>query len=124
MVGLAEVIDDRYEALILLAVFGSLRWGELSASRRRDIDLTVGVLKVERSLTELPGGGYHLGPPKSAAGKRTIAVPAAIMRALKNHLEKYTAPEPDALVFTTPAATPLRHNNFRRHQWLRSPPRI
>ena len=118
MVGLANVIDHRYEALILLAVFGSLRWGELSALRRRDIDLAGGVLKVERSLTELPGGGYHFGPPKSAAGQRTIAVPAAIMPKLKNHLDKYTAPEPDALVFTTPRGTPLRHNNFRRRQWL------
>ena len=56
VVGLAEVIGDRYEALILLAVFGSLRWGELAALRRRDIDQDAGVAKIERSLTELPGG--------------------------------------------------------------------
>src|SRR5262249_4192012 len=34
----------------------------------------------------------------------------------QKHLEKYTRPEPDALVFTTPTGTPLRHNNFRRRQ--------
>lgn len=64
VVGLAEVIEDKYEALILLAVFGSLRWGELAALRRRDIDQAAGVAKIERSLTELPGRGYPLRPAK------------------------------------------------------------
>jgi integrase len=118
VVGLAEVIDDRYEALILLAAFGSLRWGELAALRRRDIDQDAGVAKIERSLTELPCGGYHFGPPKSAAGQRNIAIPAAIMPTLKRHLATYTAAEPDALVFTSPTGAPLRHNNFRRRHWL------
>jgi integrase len=118
VVGLAEVIDDRYEALILLAVFGSLRWGELAALRRRDIDQDASVAKIERSVTELPGGGYHFGPPKSAAGQRNIAIPAAIMPTLKRHLATYTAADPDALVFTSPTGAPLRHNNFRRRHWL------
>ena len=111
VVDLVEAIGQRYEALILLAVFGSLRWGELAALRRRDIDQDASVAKVERSLTELPGGGYRFGPPKSAAGQRTIAVPEVIMAALKRHLETYTGPEPDALVFTSPTGAPLRHNN-------------
>jgi len=118
VVGLADVIGDRYAALILLAVFGCLRWGELAALRRRDIDQAAGVAKIERSLTELPGGGYHFGPPKSAASQRTIAIPGAIMPKLKQHLASHTSPEPDALVFTSPTGTPLRHNNFRRRHWL------
>jgi integrase len=35
----AGAIDQRYRAMILLASFGSLRWGELAALRRRDVDL-------------------------------------------------------------------------------------
>jgi len=31
--------DSRYRALVLLAAFGSLRWGEVTALRRCDIDL-------------------------------------------------------------------------------------
>jgi len=42
---LADAIAPRYRALILLAVFGSLRWGELAALRRRHIDLTSGTLR-------------------------------------------------------------------------------
>jgi integrase len=36
---LAEAIGQRYRALVLLAMFSSLRWGELAGLRRCDIDL-------------------------------------------------------------------------------------
>ena len=118
VVAVANVIDERYRSLILLAVFGSLRWGELAALRRRDIDQDAGVVKVERSLTELPGGGYQFGPPKSAAGHRGIVIPAAIMPTVRHHLATFTAPDPDALVFTSLTGAHLRNNNFRRRHWL------
>lgn len=37
---------------------------------------------------------------------------------LVHHIETFTVDEPDALVFTTPAATPLRRGNFRRRIWV------
>jgi integrase len=61
---LADAIGPRYRALILLAVYGSLRWGELAALQRGDFDLDKSTVRVERSLTEMPGGGYSYGPPK------------------------------------------------------------
>ena len=115
--GLAEAMGERYRALVLLAVFGSLRWGELAALRRRDIDLNLGTVRVERSLSELPGGGYLFGPPKSAAGQRVVVVPAAIKPALAHHLATFTAGQPDALVFTSPTGAPMRPSNFRRRVW-------
>jgi integrase len=115
---LADAIGPRYRALILVAVFGSLRWGELAALRRCDIDLRARTIRIERSLTELPGGGYLYGPPKSEAGKRRIAFPAHIRADLKTHLADFVAQEADALVFTSPTGAPLRHNNFRRRSWL------
>jgi integrase len=75
-------------------------------------------IRVERSLTELAGGGYHDGPPKSEAGKRRVAFPAHITAALKSHLADFVAPEADALVFTSPTGATLRHGNFRRRVWL------
>src|SRR6185437_5925602 len=80
--------------------------------------LAQGTVRVERSLTELPGGGYLYGPPKSAAGHRVVAIPVVIRPELVHHLEAFTADAPDALVFTTPAATPLRRGNFRRRVWV------
>ena len=48
---LAAAIDPRYRALVLLAAFGSLRWGEPAALRRTDLDLDAGTVRIERSLT-------------------------------------------------------------------------
>jgi integrase len=101
-------MGERYRALVLLAVFGSLRWGELAALRRRDVALKLGTVRVERSLSELPAGGYLFGPPKSAAGRRAVVFPAVIKPALADHLAVFTVDHPDALVFTSPAGMPLR----------------
>ena len=117
VVGLVEAMGERYRVLVLLAVFGSLRWGELAALRRRDVDLKLGTVRVERSLSELPGGGYLFGPPKSAAGRRAVVFPAVIKPALADHLVVFTVDHPDALVFTSPAGMPLRPSNFRRRVW-------
>jgi hypothetical protein len=35
----ADAIEPRYRALLLLATFGNLRWGELAGLRRRNLDL-------------------------------------------------------------------------------------
>lgn len=83
---LAEAIDPRYKALVLLAVFGSMRWGELVALRRCDVDLEVGTIRVVRQITELSGGQLAPGPPKSDAGKRVIVLPAAIMPVVRQHM--------------------------------------
>jgi integrase len=105
------------KALILGAPDG-LRWGELAALRRDDIDLAACSVKITRSLTELPDGGYHYGPPKSDAGHRTVYFPDLIAPDLTWHLARFTGPDDDALVFTSPTGSPLRRSNFRRRIWL------
>jgi integrase len=90
---LAEAIDPRYQALVLLAVFGSVRWGELAALRRYDIDLEAGIVRVVRQVTELSGGQLVPGPPKSDAGKRLIVLPAAVMPVVRQHMAWLVKPE-------------------------------
>ena len=115
---LSAAVGSRYRALILVAVFGSLRWGELAALRRCDIDLRSCAIQVHRSLTERPGGGYFYGPPKSDAGRRRVVFPAHIAADLESQLAAFVTSADDALVFTSPTGAPLRHNNFRRRVWL------
>ena len=62
--------DRRYRLLVLLAVFCSLRWGELAALRRKHIDTSVGLVRVEVAVVELINGTIITGPPKSASGVR------------------------------------------------------
>jgi integrase len=59
-------------------------------------------------------GPLYFGPPKSAAGRRTVTVPAAIRSEIKKHLDTLVAADPDALVFTSSRGAVLRRSNFQR----------
>jgi integrase len=83
---LADAVGDRYRALVLLTAFGSLRWGEVIALRRCDLDLAARTVRIERQLTEVRGAGLVLGQPKSDAGRRTVHLPEAIIPVLRHHL--------------------------------------
>jgi integrase len=110
---LAGLVPARFRALILLAAFTSLRYGELAALRRRDIDPRCQTVTVRATLVELQTGGLVFGPPKSAAGLRTVTVPAAIRRDLRGHLRDFVSDDPDALAFTGAKGAALRRSNFQ-----------
>ncbi|MEO3825914.1 site-specific integrase [Actinomadura sp. B10D3] len=111
--GHADVIrDERLRAFILLATFASLRWGEITALRRCDIDLTTRTVRVRHAYVEQANGRMLLGPPKSRAGVRTVTIPAAIVPPLTAHLNKYTEKEAQALIFTGLKGGPLRRSGF------------
>lgn len=64
--------DRRYRALVLLATFASMRWGEATALRRCDIDLDAGTVRVRAAYAERSTGELILGPPKSRASRRVV----------------------------------------------------
>ena len=63
---LANAAGPRYRALVLLACFCGLRWGELAALRRCDIDTEAGTVRVVRQLSEVNGQPPILGRPSPA----------------------------------------------------------
>lgn len=118
VLSLKEVFDladrmkhPRYRALILLSVFGTLRWGEVTGLRRRDLAPDGSWVRVAGALVELPGTGLVYGPPKSRAGLRTNALPEAIRPAIVDHLAEYVRGDPDAWVFTGARGNPIRSGN-------------
>jgi integrase len=74
--------DRRFYALVLLATFSSLRWGEAKALRRCDLDLDARTVRIRAAYIERSTGEMLLGPPKSKAGRRVVGVPDAIIPAL------------------------------------------
>jgi len=76
---LADLVGVRLCALVLLATFASLRWGEVAALRRMDLDLNTGTVSVRQQHVELDSGELLIGPPKSRASVRTVAIPSAIV---------------------------------------------
>jgi integrase len=112
---LADAIDPRYRALVLLAAYGGLRIGELAALRRHRVDLLRGTVTVAETLAEVEGH-VSTGAPKTRASRRTVGLPRAVVEALADHLAGVD-PAPDALVFTAPAGGPLRVSAWRARQW-------
>jgi integrase len=63
-------------------------------------------------------GRLEFGPPKTAASARTVALPAFLVTELERHLERWSGPGPDGLVFPAPEDGPMRRSNFRRRAWV------
>lgn len=114
---IADAADERWRAMILLAAYSGLRWGELGGLRRSHVDLLHRQVRVTRQLTEIRGQ-LGFSTPKTNAGVRTITLPAMIVEVLEEHLGAYGQSGPDGLVFVNPDGSLLRRENFRRRVWL------
>jgi integrase len=75
--------------LVLLTTFASVRWGEVSALARADLDLKARTVRIRAAYVERSTGPLVLGPPKSQAGRRIVGIPAAIVPDLERHLAVY-----------------------------------
>jgi integrase len=114
---LASVVDARYHAFVLLAAYTGLRAGEMIGLRRKHLDLLRRTVMVVEQVQYI--GGRHLTLPlKSAAGRRSVAVPAVVTDDLMDHLGHFAEPGAEGLVFPAPEGGLLRLENFRKRVWL------
>ena len=67
-----------------LAIGTGARRGEIAALRWNDLDLDVAAVRIERSL-EQTKDGLRVKSPKTAAGRRTVSLPAFAVDALRDH---------------------------------------
>jgi integrase len=107
-------VPDRFRALILVTTFGCLRWGEIIALQRCDVDLSAGTVRVRQAFVEHRGTGLILGPPKSRAGVRTVALPKAALSVLKQHMGAHVGEAAEAFVFTGGSGRTLWRGNFNK----------
>jgi integrase len=95
---LAEAIDPRYRALVLVAAYSGLRAGELIGLRRKHVDLLRRTITVVEQVQYI-GGRMLESAPKSSSGRRQVALPGLVAAALEDHLALYSEPGLDGLVF-------------------------
>jgi integrase len=117
LAAITEGMRPAYQAIVLLAAWCGLRFGELAELRRADVDTRAGVVHVRRGVTHTATGPV-VGTPKSAAGVRDVAIPPHLLPAVRDHLAEHTGSARDALLFVSPSGTHLRsdsrmHDEFR-----------
>lgn len=113
---LATAIGPRYRALVLTGAYTGCRFGELAGLRVHRLDLLRRTLTIAETLTEVQGKVF-LGPPKTTAAARQVALPRLLAEELALHLEEWP-PNAKGFVFTSTKGEPIRRTNFRRRAWL------
>ncbi|MBF9129307.1 site-specific integrase [Plantactinospora sp. S1510] len=111
---IAEAIQPRYRLMVLLAAFAQLRFGELVALQRRNIDLDAMELRVRRATAEMEDGTQIDDDPKSEAGKRPISLPNGLRADIESHLKNYAQPGARGRLFLGPQGGIPRRRNFNR----------
>jgi len=76
-----DAVDDHYKVLIRTAAYAGLRWGELAGLRVSRVDPLRRTVTVVGQLNEL-NGTLTYGPPKTAAGRRSVSLPAFLADSL------------------------------------------
>ena len=111
---LADTIDPRYRALVIVACDTALRMGELTALTARDVDLLRRRVTVTRNTVEVSGRLHH-GQVKTKAGRRTVPLSDDAVAALTPLVGGVS--HPDDLLFTSPTGGYLRLAGWRSRIW-------
>jgi integrase len=115
----AGKVEDRFEALYVLAITTGLRRGELLGLRWDDADLERGTLRVGRALVR-EGGRHELGETKTRRGRRRVNLTPRTVAALKAHRKRQLEErmrfsdlyQDRGLIFATRVGTPLNPENL------------
>jgi integrase len=90
-----------FKALVLLAGWCGLRFGEVSELRRKDFDADCTVVTISRGVSHRKGDDgkwCRIGSTKNSE-QRPVTIPPHIRDDVKSHLAQYVSTNPDALLF-------------------------
>ena len=104
---LANEVPERYKAAVLLALFTSARRSELWGLQRKHINALQNTITIEHQLSGNSSDKSMFTPTKTPRKTPIVPIPKVLMDALQDHLDQFTAPDPDALVFTTRNGFPI-----------------
>jgi integrase len=116
---LAEVSDGNAKDLVLLALAGGFRVGEMIALRWSDIDLENGTVRISKTLTRVDFNVWVEGSPKTPKSNRTVSLPQFAIDMLRERRKtvermwiKAVARVPHADLYVFPSTVnPAKHTN-------------
>ena len=130
---LAKLEGDAFYAPVVVALLRGTRRSELLALTWDRCDLEGKVLHVDVALEETRPGGITVKPPKTAAGRRSVSLPATVVAALQAHRRQQLElrmvlglgkPAADALVFPDPLTGRHQSPHAFSCRWARTAARL
>jgi len=115
---LANAIDERYQAFVIVGAYCGLRLGELAGLRRHRVDLLHRRLQVVEQLGRDETGRWALQPVKTSASRRAVALPAMVVGEVDDHLRRWSGRGREGFVFTAPDGGHIDPDNFRSRIWI------
>jgi integrase len=112
------VVEPRYQLAIRLAALTQLRRAEVLGLQRRHVQLREEVLTIEQAAVAVRGR-MMVGPPKTEAGVRKLAVPSSLVPDIVAHLEDFTGPGPNDWLFVGRDGGPASGRTLDR-QWSKA----
>ena len=85
MLAALEDAPIQYSVLVQLALFTGGRRGELCALRWSDIDMSAGLMSINRTLSYVTGQGLIFSDPKTHKSKRAIKLSSTAITLLKDY---------------------------------------
>jgi integrase len=115
----AAALGEDYQAMVYLGAVLGLRWGECAGLRIGRIDFDLSTITIAEQLTRGIGGRSVIGPPKSTAGRRTLAAPAELMALVEEHMRHrgITRKDVSAFLFVGPDGNHLDYANWLHRIW-------
>ncbi|MFH5232778.1 tyrosine-type recombinase/integrase [Antrihabitans spumae] len=118
LASLTAAMPDQFKAMVLLASWCALRFGELTELRRSDVDTERAVIRVRRGVVRTEGE-FRVKTPKTEAGVRDVAIPPHMMPVVVDHLRDHVGTRADSLVFPAKHGGHLAPSTLYRH-WYRA----
>ena len=116
--------SSAYYCLYLTAILTGMRQGELFGLRWSDIDFVLGTASIQQTIYRL-GSTILFKEPKTARGRRSVALPAPLIDALREHRKHQaeiqrilgTEYQDFGLVFCQPNGKPLHAHNIAQRDF-------
>ncbi len=112
VLALADIADRRIRAMILVAGFGGLRYGELRGLRLRHYDRLKATLTVREAIDKRS----RRKAPKTESSQRTVVLPRFVLDAIDEHLTEFVVGDPDSPLFPGEAGGIISDGWFQR-EW-------
>lgn len=108
---IADALDERYRALVMLAAGTGMRQGECFGLAVDRVDFLRKRITVDRQRNTVADAADLFGPVKTPASNRVIPIADPTVEVLAEHLARFGT-GPEGLIFTTEGGLPMQRNRF------------